>query len=511
MSDDQSQILLSRANDSLKNEKYDLALGIYKDLYKQNSEVAFFEKMIRYCEFKLNPNVSLSSQKSPSIQMPILSLNNPVLNQHIDLSSLKNHQSINQFKKTERNGYEFIYPEKLETVTIVVPVFNRSKILGMTLAAITHQTYPVHLIEVIVVDDGSHEQTIETIRKFQDRLNIIYYWHQDKGYRPGQARNAGMKLAQGENIITLDCDMLPTKHLVAEYMFALAKNKDRIFVGPRKYVCTDHFTVDDLIDSSYWIDTLPEVSTKNSVATASYMGKKTVDWRHSFFARTDFLQNSIFPFISFASGNVAYPRSAFEITAGYDDEFEKWGSEDTEFGYRLFCNGYYIEPIMGALALHQEPPGGENEVDRSSGYVSTKQILKEKCPLFSRDFEVGKKYRVSKYCFINNTSVNDADFKKNIQGYEYADYEIDNSLFAKKLALMGSVEGDELQQFLQKNSSAFFVIFNQAVNDNVPQYFDEILKQVDQDLGQVITLVQDHFKDSLSIVWRGSLMRLLNF
>ncbi len=483
---------------SLKN--YESVLKDARELKRSSTGLDFLDSLIRFCENKVSPSNQYIADERLQCSLSSNAKNDLILN----IVDITKNITGNNYPDTCRKPGEHLLSGDLSKVTIVIPVYNRNKILSMTLAAITHQTYPSHLIEVVVVDDGSTPGTIEIINKFEKLLDIKYYWHPDKGYRPGQARTAGMKLASTENIITLDCDMLPTKHLVAEFMYILNRHRDRVLIGPRRYVCTDHLHVDDLIESSYWIDTLPDVSTNNNVATGAWMGKKTVDWRHNFYKRTDFLKNSVFPFIAFASGNVAYPREAFIMTDGYDEEFEKWGSEDTEFGYRLFAKGYYMQPVMGALALHQEPPGGENEVDRKSGYVTTKDILKEKCPLYSRDYEQGRKYTVPKYAFINNTNLNKEDFVDYVEGFDYSDKTILNDISIKQNA-------NEIRALLNNESASFFVVINEALELKVPQIIDNELKSLDQDLLIMFDNLNPKFKSSFNIIWRGQLERFLNF
>jgi len=414
-------------------------------------------------------------------------------------SALSNHPKLHYLSGT------------LKDVSIIIPVYNRPKLLGITLAALTHQSYPKHLIQVIVVDDGSKDETLRVVRQFESSLNIFYYWQPDTGYRPGQARTAGMRLSTASNIITLDCDMLPTRHLVSEFMSILNKRKTSILVGPRKYVCTDHLTVDDVVKDYFWVESLPEITTNNTVATGKYMGKKTVDWRHNFYKRTDFLNNSIFPFIAFASGNVAYCREAFDITQGYDSEFEKWGSEDTEFGYRLFSEGFYIEPVMGALALHQEPPGGENEIDRATGYVHTKSILKEKCPLFSRDYEEGRAYRVAKYSFVNMTDLSEDIFTKYCDSLDYKDISVDSSLAAKKVGSKLQVSDRDIKTLLDGNKASIFIFVYQTPDFNIPIKLDELFKKPDFDLTDILNKMNIESKNKVICLWRGALARHINF
>jgi glycosyltransferase involved in cell wall biosynthesis len=487
-----------RLDFSLK--KYESVLKDARELKESSSELNYLDSLIRFCENKLKQknHYDFDAGSQNSI------INNIKDDKVLNLVNISKNITGNNYFDAIRKPGEHILSGNLSKVTIVIPVYNRNKILSMTLAAITHQTYPAHLIEVVVVDDGSTPGTIEIINKFEKLLDIKYYWHPDKGYRPGQARTAGMKLASSENIITLDCDMLPTKHLVAEFMYVLNRHRDRVLIGPRRYVCTDHLHVDDLIHSSYWIDTLPDVSTNNNVASGAWMGKKTVDWRHNFYKRTNFLKNSVFPFIAFASGNVAYPREAFLMTDGYDEEFEKWGSEDTEFGYRLFAKGYYMQPVMEALALHQEPPGGENEVDRKSGYVTTKDILKEKCPLYSREYEQDRKYAVPKYAFINNSNLNNEEFINYIERFNYAD-----KVVLKNIDINQSTK--EARTFLDKEKASFFIVINESSDLNIPNIIDNELKNLDQDLLVMFKKLNSKFNSSFDIIWRGQLERLLNF
>ena len=68
-------------------------------------------------------------------------------------------------------------------ISIVIPVYNRPKMLARTLWMITHQTYPLDLIEVVIADDGSSEDILSVIEKFRGRLTITYTNQEDQGYR----------------------------------------------------------------------------------------------------------------------------------------------------------------------------------------------------------------------------------------------------------------------------------------------------------------------------------------
>ena len=95
-----------------------------------------------------------------------------------------------------------------EGLSIVIPTFNRSRILAVTLACLVNQktSYP---FEVIVADDGSQESIVEVVRKFEATLDIKYVRQKDYGYQLCAVRNLGLRTARFPFVSILDCDMAP--------------------------------------------------------------------------------------------------------------------------------------------------------------------------------------------------------------------------------------------------------------------------------------------------------------
>ena len=91
-----------------------------------------------------------------------------------------------------------------EKVTIIIPVYNRKEKLAKTIAALTHQTYPHNLFEVIIADDGSSDNPEELCETFKDFFSISYIRQEDEGYRLSEIRNRGIAAASHEQIIILD-------------------------------------------------------------------------------------------------------------------------------------------------------------------------------------------------------------------------------------------------------------------------------------------------------------------
>lgn len=95
----------------------------------------------------------------------------------------------------------------LPLVSVIIPTYNKSKLLRLTIESVLAQTYPA--IELIVVDDGSTDDTPSVAREFGGR--IIYVRQDNLGGEA--ARNNGFKIARGAYINFFDHDdlMMPTK------------------------------------------------------------------------------------------------------------------------------------------------------------------------------------------------------------------------------------------------------------------------------------------------------------
>ena len=93
------------------------------------------------------------------------------------------------------------------SISVIIPVFNRVKLIARCINSVINQTYPVN--EIIVVDDGSNDGTYDLIRTYFPQVISIY--QENKGV--SNARNVGIQAAKGKWIAFLDSDdeWLPNK------------------------------------------------------------------------------------------------------------------------------------------------------------------------------------------------------------------------------------------------------------------------------------------------------------
>jgi len=87
-------------------------------------------------------------------------------------------------------------------LSVIIPNYNRETLVGDTISNLLAQTLAPH--EIIVVDDGSTDKSVEVIRSFGAQIKLI----QQANEGPGAARNAGLRIATGEFIQFQDSDDL---------------------------------------------------------------------------------------------------------------------------------------------------------------------------------------------------------------------------------------------------------------------------------------------------------------
>ena len=94
-------------------------------------------------------------------------------------------------------------------VSVIIPTYNRAHLIDKAIKSVLNQTYQD--FEIIVVDDGSTDNTNEVLKNFTD--SRIHYIFHTSNLGVSAARNTGIKTSQGEYIALLDSDddWLPEK------------------------------------------------------------------------------------------------------------------------------------------------------------------------------------------------------------------------------------------------------------------------------------------------------------
>jgi glycosyltransferase involved in cell wall biosynthesis len=113
--------------------------------------------------------------------------------------------------------------------SIILPTYNRSDIIGETIKSVINQTYDKW--ELIIVDDGSTDNTKEVVEKFVKNDNRIRYIHQENSER-SSARNNGILNSSGDYICFIDSDDLFRQYHISKINDAIksSENRNAIFI-----------------------------------------------------------------------------------------------------------------------------------------------------------------------------------------------------------------------------------------------------------------------------------------
>ena len=222
--------------------------------------------------------------------------------------------------------------------TVIIPTYNRPDLLARQLACLAAQDGD-SLLEVFVCDDGSATDTAATMAPYVDRIpGLRHFWQEDRGFRAGQARNLGIEAARGEVLVFLDDDLLFPPGFVARHVAAHEEAQNG---APARRVVLG-FRSRTMIPPKGAVPTADEMRGTDSDDRVELIGPHGAG-----------IKGHPQPWFFVYSCNFSVPNLP-EIR--FDDDFEGWGMEDTELGYRLVRAGFEVVVDPEARVLHVEDP-----------------------------------------------------------------------------------------------------------------------------------------------------------
>jgi GT2 family glycosyltransferase len=216
-------------------------------------------------------------------------------------------------------------------ISVIIPTYNRVDRLVHCLTALHHQTIGQSQVEVIVVDDGSSDDTPDRLCPFVSAGFIRYFRQSNSG--PARARNVGIRAARGRILLFLGDDIIATPSLLEEHLAYHRQCGD----GP---IAVLGFT-----DWSDGIDVTPLLEYGGEGSQFSYhlIDEGTVDPEN-------------LPYRFFYTSNVSISRQfMLENDLFFDEDFVYAMGEDGELGYRMQQRGLRIVYNPRALAYHEHP------------------------------------------------------------------------------------------------------------------------------------------------------------
>jgi glycosyltransferase involved in cell wall biosynthesis len=197
-------------------------------------------------------------------------------------------------------------------ISVVIPTYNRLDILTKCLKAMEDQRWQGKY-EVIVVDDGSTDGTVEFLTA-QPFAHVRLFTQEHGG--PAAARNLGVAQAQGDTIIFIDSDLVVTPVFLEVHATTLAQHEGENVFTYGRVVNTSNF------------DHPESEPFKITDFSAAY----------------------------FATGNVAIAKHWLQKAGPFDEAFSLYGWEDLELGVRLKKLGLRLIKCPEAVGYHWHPP-----------------------------------------------------------------------------------------------------------------------------------------------------------
>lgn len=211
-------------------------------------------------------------------------------------------------------------------ISVLIPTYNRREILKLTLDSLENQNLNKNLYEVIVIDDGSSDDTVEFLQNFSPSMNFKYVSQENSG--PARARNNGIGLSRGKYLLFLNddavCDSkLLDVHLHFHKQFEKIKLKTAV-LGRFDYL-------EDDVDKLFM----------------NLLNKSTL-----IFAYSEMNSNNFYAWNYFWTCNLSILKSAVIDVGMFDEDFREPMMEDIELGLRLSMHGYNIFFTEQAVTHH---------------------------------------------------------------------------------------------------------------------------------------------------------------
>lgn len=204
------------------------------------------------------------------------------------------------------------------SISVVISSYNYAHFLGETIQSVLGQTYPAR--EVIVVDDGSSDDSVGVARSFGERVRVV---EQENG-GVCVARNHGARLATGDVLAFLDSDdiWLPRKLERQAEAFGSDPEVGLVSCGIR------------------FFNPRGETIVEYNEGKSGWCAKDILLYKE--------------PVLNTTASAVAVRRDVFEAAGGFDQRRELFAAEDREFAYRAarLAKLVFIPEILVDYRIH---------------------------------------------------------------------------------------------------------------------------------------------------------------
>jgi glycosyltransferase involved in cell wall biosynthesis len=212
-------------------------------------------------------------------------------------------------------------------ISVIIPTFNRAALLDTAVASLAAQSAPPDQYEVIVVDDGSTDQTAEVCKDYATRLPLQYHRIERSGI--ATAKNVAIAASRAPILLFLDDDDVADPDLVSEHLRVHEQH-------PEGMVAVLSYTT-----WAPWLVMTPVMHFITNVG-------------HYLFHYSALADGQELDFTYFWGGRSSCKKSILDKGGGFRPQFH-FGCEDIELGYRLSRFGLKVIFRRGAVQYMNRP------------------------------------------------------------------------------------------------------------------------------------------------------------
>lgn len=291
-------------------------------------------------------------------------------------------------------------------VSILIPLYNSEKYISETIDSCLNQIY--ENIEIIIVDDGSTDNSLTIVKEYEKRYkNIKVYTQKNSGAQ--KARNLAFEKSKGLYIQYLDADDLLSQDKISTQI-ALAKEHGNMNVYTTKFI-----RFEENIDEVQYI--------RREIDRSFDSG---IDWLVSSWSGSGMGQTSIW----------LTPRELIERAGSWDESLSK--NQDGEFFCRVLINTDKVIYSDSAIVYYRSSGDGSISKQmtlKAARATLTTYKLYEKHTVMIRSSELQKAMAYNYLSFINHfypkfpALINEAEKRIKVLGHNYSTLRLPGTLY----------------------------------------------------------------------------------
>ena len=221
----------------------------------------------------------------------------------------------NQVIKVVNQSRQFTGTD-IPEISVMLPTYKRPEDLRRTLSGLEKQSIEPDRFEIIVVDDGSGDNTEELLQEFSEETGTRFsYAVLRVNGGPAKARNVGLGMCRGAVVLIIGDDIEPGSLLLENHLLFHQQNDDETYA------------------------LLGHVSFPRGLKPNAFMRWLEHGGRKFFFNYSDLKPMDQVDPIFFYTCNVSVKQSLLEKSGWFDESFPYASHEDLELGYRLADQG----------------------------------------------------------------------------------------------------------------------------------------------------------------------------